>query len=442
MKIFLKIIIIAGLLYSEPLNAVNTINNDKINVILIMADDLGYECLGCNGGLSYNTPNLDEMAAKGMRFEHCYSQPLCTPSRVKLMTGKYNYRNYEGFEYLNPEEKTFGNIMKKAGYATCIVGKWQLNGIHGYGTELKTWPGSDDKSRPHTFGFEEYCLWQLTDRQSRYANPLIEQNGKTLTGLEDAYGPDVFCDYAIDFIERKKDQAFFLYYPLVLPHSPFVPTPDSEEWKFKEKRNVRDETYFKDMVEYIDKLVGRIIQKTEDEGIADHTLILFTGDNGTHKSIVSVTRAGSYPGGKGKMYDAGTHVPLIAYWPGQIKSSSLFEGLIDFSDFMPTFADIAGMKVESDGKSYYSLLKGESYNEKEIVFVHYDLRLGPGKHDYHDRFARTKEYKLYQDGRFYHIPTDKWEENPLPEERRISWDVLSIRQRLWDVIDSAPEWEK
>lgn len=105
-------------------------NKDRPNIVLIMADDMGYECLGVNGSTVYQTPNLNRLANSGARFEHCYSQPLCTPSRVKIMTGKYNFRNYVDFEYLSPDQVTFGNLLKEAGYATCIAGKWQLNGIH------------------------------------------------------------------------------------------------------------------------------------------------------------------------------------------------------------------------------------------------------------------------------------------------------------------------
>ncbi|MBS0012146.1 MAG: sulfatase-like hydrolase/transferase, partial [Bacteroidales bacterium] len=122
------------------------------NIVLIMADDMGYECLSCNGSLSYSTPILDDLAASGIRFTNCYSQPLCTPSRVKIMTGKYNYRNYEYFGYLDESEFTFGALMKDAGYATCIAGKWQLNGL------AYKLPAYDDNSRPHLFGFDEYCL--------------------------------------------------------------------------------------------------------------------------------------------------------------------------------------------------------------------------------------------------------------------------------------------
>ena len=103
---------------------------NRPNIVLIMADDMGYETLGCNSSTEYKTPNLDRLASEGIRLTNCLSQSLCTPSRVKIMTGKYNFRNYEDFGYLNPKEKTFGNLLKEAGYATCIAGKWQLNGLN------------------------------------------------------------------------------------------------------------------------------------------------------------------------------------------------------------------------------------------------------------------------------------------------------------------------
>jgi arylsulfatase A len=122
------------------------------NIVLIMADDMGYECVGANGGTSYRTPNLDRLASGGLRFEHGYSQPLCTPSRVQIMTGIYNQKNYVRFGILAPDQTTFAHLLKKAGYATCVAGKWQLLG------------GFDG---PQHFGFDEYCLWQLTRRPGR-----------------------------------------------------------------------------------------------------------------------------------------------------------------------------------------------------------------------------------------------------------------------------------
>ncbi|MCK4751099.1 MAG: sulfatase-like hydrolase/transferase [Bacteroidales bacterium] len=161
------------------------------NVILIMADDMGAECLSTYGGVSYQTPNLDRMAEEGLVVSHCISQPLCTPSRVKLMTGLSNSRNYEYFGYLDTAWLNMGTLMKEAGYKTCITGKWQLNGL-SYPDQVKDW---DDPSRPSQMGFDQYCLWQLTHRRSegeRYADPLIEQNGRILETGPDDYGPDIF----------------------------------------------------------------------------------------------------------------------------------------------------------------------------------------------------------------------------------------------------------
>jgi arylsulfatase A len=183
------------------------------NVILIMADDMGFECLGTYGSLSYQTPHLDELAARGIRFESCVAQPLCTPSRVKIMTGLYNYRNYGFFGHLGLEQATFGTLMKEAGYSTCIAGKWQLNGL-SYKEQITDW---NDPARPVQMGFDEYCLWQLTKARregERYANPLIECNGELLDGMKNAYGPDVFADFIMDFIKRHKDGPL-LY---LLPH--------------------------------------------------------------------------------------------------------------------------------------------------------------------------------------------------------------------------------
>ena len=132
---------------------------------------MGYECLSCNGSLSYSTPELDKLAENGLRFTHCYSQPLCTPSRVKIMTGRYNSNNYVDFGYLDVNEQTFGNIVQDAGYKTMIAGKWQLNGVNSQEE------GYMDLNRPYQFGFDEYCLWWLTQPGPRYAQPVIVQNG-------------------------------------------------------------------------------------------------------------------------------------------------------------------------------------------------------------------------------------------------------------------------
>src|SRR6478672_3148143 len=303
-------------------NAAFAADAPKPNIVLVLADDLGYETLGCDGGESYKTPNLDRLAAAGMRFERCNVQPLCTPTRVQLMTGMSNVRNYIEFGTMEPKSTTFGNLLKNAGYATAIAGKWQLG---------------HDKDLPQRFGFDESCLWQHTRRPPRYANPGLEFNGAERDFNKGEYGPDLVSDFALNFIEKNKSKPFFLYYPMMLTHAPYQPTPDSPEWDPKaqgEKVN-HDNKHFADMVAYMDKLVGKVVTKLDDLKIRDNTLIIFLGDNGTGKGVRSKLRGVEYPGGKGTTNARGMHVPLIANWPDHIHVG-VNDDLIDSTDFLPT----------------------------------------------------------------------------------------------------------
>jgi arylsulfatase A len=377
-----------------------------------MADDIGYETVGCNGSLEYKTPHLDRLASTGVRFENCYSSPLCTPSRVKIMTGQYNFRNYVDFEYLSPDQKTFGNLLKDAGYSTCVAGKWQLNGMfHNY-------PGNEDVTRPNHFGFDEYCLWQLHHPRTldgeRYANPLLTQNGSDLPRNEDGYGPQIISDFLQDFIDRNSENPFFIYYPMVLPHAPFVPTPDTPEWADPTRRYEHDTIYFDDMIAYLDKIIGQLEAKLKEKGVWENTLFIFTADNGTHPSVLTHTKYGTVKGGKGSTLNTGNHVPLIVSWPNKIKGSKVSQGVIDFTDILPTLADAAGIDPSSyytDGKSFMSILTGDKQRtEKNEIFIHYTPRLG---RFVHDRWVMDGVYKLYQDGRFYNTLIDPDENNEI-----------------------------
>jgi arylsulfatase A len=323
------------------------------------------------------------------------------------MTGLYNYRNYECFEYLNPEEYSIGELMKDAGYKTAIAGKWQLNG------RAFQKPGWENMDKPFEFGFDEFCLWQVNkpkDQGERFADPLIVKNGEEMTGLENSYGPDVFADFITDFIKKNKEEPFFIYYPMVLVHNPFVPTPDTKAWSEPERRYENDTAYFKDMVEYTDKIVGRIVNTLEKEGLNQNTLLIFTGDNGTHSSIYTRMPDGPYKGGKGQTIDAGTRVPLVISWPAIIKEPFEYNGLVEFSDFYATLAELTEQDARSDGVSLVPLIKGETLTHRETAFVHYNPVWGnfvPA------RFIRTLDFKLYQDGRFYNIKMDPREMNPI-----------------------------
>ena len=402
------------------------------NIVLIMADDMGYECVGANGSTFYKTPHLDRLAAGGMRFEHCYSQPICTPSRNQIMTGRYNSRNYVKFGLLHPKEITFGNVMKQAGYSTCVVGKWQLKG--GF-------------SGPATFGFDKYCLWQLTRRPTRYPNPGLEINGKPFDYTKGEYGPDLVSDYLVDFITRHRDGPFFAYYPMILPHWPFQPTPDSDDWDPDETnewpRNKWNRKHFREMVAYADKLVGEVDKTLGNLGIRDNTLLIFTCDNGTYTGITSPFQGKQIQGGKGSTPNAGTHVPMIASWPGTISAGSVSQDLIDFSDLLPTIAAAGGGQPPTDrkidGRSFLPQLKGQTGNPRDWVFCWYERN---GKRNGNvKRFARNQTYKLYHDGRFFDIPADELEHKQLTPDQ-VDTTARQIRTRLKTVIDEIHADEK
>lgn len=388
---------------------------EQPNILLIMADDMGFECINAYGSSEYATPHLDQMAAEGVKFNQAYSQPLCTPTRVKIMTGKSNVRNYEYFGYLNPDQKTFGNLLQEAGYKTLIAGKWQLNGIY------HDLPGNQDKTRPYHFGFDEYCLWQLTRNKQfgeRFADPFIEENEKEMR-LMGQYGPDVFRDYIINFMERNQDSSFFVYYPMVLVHAPFVPTPDSPEWQDSTRRHERDTAYFADMVAYTDKIVGQLMDKLDELSILENTLVIFTGDNGTHPRIYTTMADGSlFRGGKGATHEAGNHVPFIAYWKGKTLAGNEINDMIEFSDVLPTLLEAAGVPLQdfvTDGKSFLPALTDPAYQGKSYVYQHYNPRWGRWKDD-SVHYIFNQKYKLYQDGRFYHTSKDPRENQPLEIE--------------------------
>ena len=382
----------------------------KPNIILIMADDLGFETLGTYGSESYQTPNLDTMANNGMRFNNCYSTPLCTPSRVQIMTGLYNYRNYIGFGLLDPNAKTFGHYLKEEGYSTFIGGKWQLLGNE----HQQKLAGGKIGTTPEKAGFDDFCLWQIDQRGSRYKDPLLS----TTTGVikfEEKFGPDIFVDYIEQFMDENKEDPMFIYYPMVLTHDPFVPTPENPEFDgFDATAKVNDTIFFGEMVQYMDKLVGRIMQKVENLGIEDNTLLLFIGDNGTDRDVTSLWNGTKIKGNKGYTTDAGTHVPLIAHWKGKIKEGSINDNLIDFTDFLPTIMEAAIAKkmdpTQTDGVSFYPQLVGDTGASRDWIFCHYDPHWGK----FQPRsYVQNKQWKLYANGEFYNLERDIMEVDPL-----------------------------
>jgi arylsulfatase A len=388
-------------------------NTPPPNIVMILADDLGFECINSYGGTSYDTPNLTQLAQTGMQFENCHSQPICTPSRVKLMTGKSNKKNHVKFGYLNPKEVTFSQLLQKKGYATMIGGKWQLG---------------KDASLPGHFGFDEHILWQLTTSgrdslgwDKRYVNPVLEINGKVYEKNEGKYSTDMVVDYINDFIKRKKDQPFLVYYPMILTHCPFDPTPHSKDWDptdMGSKTYKGNAKYFGDMVSYLDFSVGRIVKQLDRLGLRENTIILFTGDNGTDTPVVSMMDNLSVVGGKGKTTDNGTHVPLIVNWKGVVKPNERSEALVDFSDFFPTICEAAGIPMDLslnlDGVSFYSQLLGKEGPKRKWIHTWYNRDGGSNPMSVTSEWVRNENYKLYVGNKFYNIKKDPAEKNRIP----------------------------
>ena len=413
---------VAVLILTGLLGSLASAAERRPNVVLILVDDFGYECVGANGGESYKTPTLDRLAKTGTRFEQVHVQPLCTPTRVALMTGLINKRNYTRFGHLDPSQKTFGNLFHGAGYATCVVGKWQLQG--GY-------------DAPKHFGFDEYCLWQLNRRPPRYANPGLEINGQQRDYESGEYGPDIVNDYAIDFVARQKDKPFLLYYPMMLTHGPYQPTPDSPSWDPKalgEGVNKRPE-HFGHMVEYADKLVGRLVSKLDELKLRENTLVLVLGDNGTGKGTPSRFQGRNVVGAKGTSTMWGTRVPGIVNWPGHVQNGQVCQDMIDTTDFLPTICEVAGIEVPGewniDGRSFWAQLRGEKGSPRDGLYVWYNSNGGPkAKFE----FAHDQQYKLYSDGRFYDVSRDDTEKSRLADSS-LDDNAKAVKAKLQTLID-------
>jgi arylsulfatase A len=403
------------------------------NIILIMADDLGYETLACNGGESYKTPELDRLAATGMRFEHCYVQPVCTPTRVELMTGMSNARNYIRFGVLDRNATTFAHMFKQAGYATAIAGKWQLG---------------REKDSPQHFGFDEAFLWQHTRRPPRYASPGLERNGEEVDFRNGEYGPNLINEFVLDFITRHKDKPFLLYYPMLLTHGPYQPTPDSADWDPTydgDEKKINEKKYFADMVAYMDKLVGRVIAKVDELGLRDDTIIMFLGDNGTGRGVVSQFKGERYPGGKGLATARGMHSPLIVSWPGHVAAGKVNSELVGAVDFLPTICEAAGVDVPStltlDGRSFLSQAFGQpGAAPRKWLYTWYSSNGTMAKKA---EFARTKTHKLYKDGRFFDLTQDPYEDAAPRKEADLTGSEATVAKELRDILnehaDARPE---
>ena len=343
------------------------------NIILILADDLGAKELSCYGNGEHRTPNLDKLGETGVRFETCYASPLCHPTRLMIMTGQYGCHNgvYNfagrrgGPEPNSPVEDvakshvTFANLLKKAGYATALSGKWQLSGKQPTMIrecdfdEYCAWAYKQDLPA----GVEHTGAWENDERTARYWHPCIVKNGEYVPTTRDDYGPDIHMDFAIDFAKRNKDKPFFIYHTMCLTHAPHMPTPDT--LAPGADRFSTGQRHFKGAIEYADKLVGRLMAALDELGLRENTLVFFTGDNGTGGE------------GKGEPTELGARVPMIVNCPGTVKARRATMELTDLSDILPTLLEFAGAPLPTDrpidGVSCARFLRGETEATREWI---------------------------------------------------------------------------
>lgn len=407
------------------------------NLVVILADDLGIECLTTYGGKSHATPNIDKLRAQGMQFSHCFSNPFCSPSRASILTGLYPFKNglkevlhskRQEETYLSPQQPSFARQLKSAGYATAIAGKWHVSLLHKHNTIT-------------AFGFDQYQVWQIFDgegeKRRRFWTPQINRNSTLIADeVKNRYGPDLDMEFLLDFVRHKAKQKkpFFAYLATCLPHYPWEPTPDSKESGYvaPTTEHKGDSKYFPDMVAYLDKQVGTVMKELDELGIADNTVLMFLSDNGTDRDLTNLWGDGKrIQGGKGTMTDRGTHVPLIVRWPGQIEARSNCRDLVDFSDFFPTFCELTGSSLPTEklhGRSFVPQLLGKPGEPREWVYVQ-------DKGQFH---VRSREFILNQKGELR--PVSELPDGPAPViERVLTEKEQTARKSLQTALDELSE---
>jgi arylsulfatase A-like enzyme len=342
----------------------------KPNIIFILADDLGYADLGCYGQKQIRTPNVDRLAAEGTRFTNCYAgSTVCAPSRSVLMTGQHtghtrvraNFAAVGGVGPqkrvpLEPEDVTVAEVLKQAGYATGITGKWGLAEPETAGV-------------PSRQGFDEWFGYLNQRNAHSYYPPYLWRNEEKfiLEGNKDGrrqqYTHDMFTHFALDFIRRQKDKPFFLYLAWCIPHARYE-IPQLEEYGDRQGWS-QTEKAFAEMVTRMDRDVGRIMSLLKELDMDTRTIVFFCSDNGAaNRWEGRFDSCGPLRGNKGGLYEGGIRTPMIVRWPGRVPAGKISDAVWYFADFLPTAAELAGARAPSsiDGVTVLPTLLGEKQN--------------------------------------------------------------------------------
>ncbi len=426
---------------------------DQPNILFIMADDLGKEWISAYGAEDVETPHIDRLAETGMKFTNAYCMPQCTPTRVTLLTGQYPFHHGwtnhfdvprwgSGAHFDAERNASFARLLREAGYATAIAGKWQIDDFRVEPRAL------------YAAGFDAWAMWtggEGGNRSSnkRYWDPYIhmgdamETESRTHHGK---YGPDIYTDFLIDFMEKHKNEPLLLFYPMCLVHAPRPATPDHPDLEGDKK--VRHTA----MVRYMDKLVGRLVKALETNGIRDDTIVIFTTDNGT-AGIQTTANGHQFNGSKGNRIEPGVSMPFIVSCPGIVPEGVETDALTDFTDILPTFAELAGTQPNDrwqvDGHSIAPVMLGKAeQSPREWIYAQgggvgsfENQRVVPQK-QYDERVIRGKRWKLWVDDSrravaLYDLQNDPWEKNNMIDSD--DPQVQAARQQLMSVIKQMPK---
>jgi arylsulfatase A len=415
----LRATVLCGLAWSVIVASVPAAETVRPNILFIFGDDCGIDAVGCYGSdrAKSLTPNIDALAKSGTRFDRCYSTPLCGPSRCLLMTGRHGFRtggltNQTAGNPSFRDEPSLAKILNQAGYVTGMAGKWRQMG-----------------DSPGDWGFKEY----ITDPTAGgyFWKTSYTKNGQEITADREIYYPDIASDFAVDFMRRHREQPFYFYLSEHLIHGPILRTPDS-------KPGASPQQLYDDNIAYFDKTVGKLVSELDKLGLRERTLILLSTDNGTSRvgytpehdpqKTSGIISGRAVNGMKGTLLEGGSRVPLIASWQGTLPAGKVRQDLIDFSDLLPTFADLAGGKlpaeVKFDGRSFAPQLRGEAGQPREWIFV----QLGAGW------YARNDGWKLNQRGELFAMRDAPFVEAPIPADSTDP-EAQAARKRLQAVLD-------
>lgn len=391
------------------------------NIVIILSDDQGWGDLSINGNKNLNTTNIDRLAQSGVRFNHFYVCPVCSPTRAELLTGRYHDRSgvhgvSEGAERMNVDETTIAEVFKKAGYSTAAFGKWHNGMQYPY--------------HPNARGFDEFYGF-CSGHWGEYFSPqFLEHNGEIVQG--NGFITDDLTEKAMAFIDNHKNKPFFLYVPYNTPHSP-MQVPDQWWNKFKDKKleMLADERVKEDipftraalaMCENIDWNVGRIMGKLKELNLEENTIVIYFSDNGPNGWRWN----GGMKGRKGSTDEGGVRSPLIISWPGTIASGSQINEITGAIDLLPTLADLAGIEYLTqkplDGLSLKPLLLGKNagWNDR-YIFSSWNGKVS----------VRSQRYRLDYEGKLFNMDSDPRQLTDISTEEPEVARQLKITVEQW-----------